>query len=354
LRDLERNTAERLLNWYDENARKMLWRVPPQHRKRGVRPDPYRVWLSEIMLQQTTVVTVGAYFEKFINLWPDIQSLADAPEDDVLAAWAGLGYYARARNLVKCARHVACEFNGKFPRTCHDLERLPGIGPYTSAAIAAIAFDLPETVVDGNVERVMARYFAITQPLPEAKPTLREAAKSLTPRTRPGDYAQAVMDLGAGVCTPRNPICDQCPLSQSCQALAQGIASDLPARRPKPKKPVRHGIVYVARRADGAILLEKRADKGLLGGMLAFPTSDWGDCPDEAPPLKANWLSLNEQVKHTFTHFHLTLTVEIAVVPNGPKPPRGFFVPAADFSPSTLPTLMRKVHALATRADQLV
>jgi A/G-specific adenine glycosylase len=263
-----------ILDWYDRMARSMPWRVPPHLSAQGHRPDPYHVWLSEVMLQQTTVAAVGGYFRAFVTRWPAVIDLAAAEDADVMAAWAGLGYYARARNLLKCARAVAQEHSGRFPDTEAGLRTLPGIGPYTAAAIAAIAFDRPATVLDGNVERVMARLNAIEQPLPDAKETLRAQAARLTPEHRPGDYAQAVMDLGATICTPRRPACGLCPWSGPCAGRRRGIAAELPRKRPKPEKPTRLGIAYLALRPDGAVLLERRPPRGLLGGMLGLPGTD--------------------------------------------------------------------------------
>ncbi|WP_294230545.1 A/G-specific adenine glycosylase, partial [uncultured Shimia sp.] len=270
-----------LLTFYDHNARKMPWRVGPTERAEGVRPDPYRVWMSEIMLQQTTVAAVKGYFERFTARWPTVSDLAAADDADVMAEWAGLGYYARARNLLKCARYVVAEHDGVFPDTVEVLLTLPGVGPYTAGAVASIAFDQPATVVDGNVERVMARVFDIHTPLPAAKPELTEKAAALTPQERPGDYAQAVMDLGATICTPRNPACGLCPWRTACKAQAAGTATELPKKTPKRPKPIRHGVVYIAKRVDGAYLLETRPDSGLLGGMLGWPGSDWTEV--EAP-----------------------------------------------------------------------
>ncbi len=335
----------RLLEWYDAHARVLPWRVGPAERAAGVRPDPYAVWLSEVMLQQTTVAAVKGYFFRFTTLWPDVGALAAAGDGAVMAEWAGLGYYARARNLILCAREVAAR-GGVFPDTEDGLRELPGIGPYTAAAIAAIAFDRPAVVVDGNVERVVARLFGVEEPLPAAKPRLVELAGVLTPLERPGDHAQAMMDLGATVCTPRRPACGLCPLRAGCRAREAGLAEVLPRKAAKPAKPVRLGHVYVARRADGAVLLERRPSSGLLGGMLGFCGSDWGEAPAEAPPLEAAWAEVGE-VRHTFTHFHLRLRVHVAQV--GPEVPvRGAFVPAAEFSPAALPTVMRKVWALAS------
>lgn len=337
-----------LLAWYDRHARRMPWRVSPADRQAGHQPDPYRVWLSEVMLQQTTVAAVTGYFTRFIARWPTVADLAAAPDQAVMAEWAGLGYYARARNLLKCARAVVSDCGGRFPDDLPGLLALPGIGPYTAAAVAAIAFDRPAAVVDGNVERVVARLYAVQTPLPAAKAELRALAARLTPATRPGDHAQAMMDLGATICTPRNPACALCPLTGACAARIAGCAADLPRRAAKPAKPRRRGIAYVARRTDGAILLELRPPHGLLGGMLGFPCSDWGpDDPAPAPPLAADWARLEGEVQHTFTHFHLSLTVMAATVPQGANPEKGAFHLPADFRAADLPTLMRKVHDLA-------
>ena len=336
--------SETLLEWYDRHARVLPWRVPPADRKAGVQPDPYRVWLSEIMLQQTTVAAVRDYFHRFTALWPTVEALANADDARVMGEWAGLGYYARARNLLKCARTVQKELGGAFPDTVEALRKLPGIGPYTAGAIAAIAFDRPAVVVDGNVERVVARLFDIHTPLPAAKPELTEKAEILTPAKRPGDYAQAVMDLGATICTPRNPACGICPWRTPCVARQNGTTADLPKKTPKKPKPTRHGVVYIARRVDGAILLERRPDKGLLGGMLGWPGSDWSEGAPSAhqPPIHAEWKTLNGEARHTFTHFHLRLTVKTALVPMDRTPEQGEFIAADAFSSKDLPTVMRK------------
>lgn len=346
MRDLPASSD--LLDWYDAHARKMPWRVSPQDRALGVHPDPYRVWLSEVMLQQTTVAAVTTYFEKFTTLWPTVQDLAAAEDADVMAAWAGLGYYARARNLLKCARVVTRDHNGRFPDDPKTLLSLPGIGPYTAAALSSIAFDLPETVVDGNVERVMARLFDLHTPLPTAKPELTEHARKLTPNLRPGDYAQAVMDLGATICTPRTPACGICPWRAPCQARIAGTAAELPRKLRKPAKPIRFGNVYLARRTDGAWLLETRPEKGLLGGMLGWPGSDWRtEPPADVPPMPTQWHPLPDEVRHTFTHFHLRLTVHVAQVEQDAQPTQGAFHDVASFAPAHLPTVMRKAFNLA-------
>ncbi len=338
--------ARALLDWYDRHARVMPWRVGPDERAAGTRPDPYRVWLSEVMLQQTTVAAVRDYFRRFTARWPDVGALAAAADADVMAEWAGLGYYARARNLLKCARVVADDLGGRFPDTVDGLRTLPGIGPYTAAAIAAIAFDLPATVVDGNVERVVARLDRVEAPMPGSKPELALRAVRLTPKARPGDFAQAMMDLGATICTPRNPACALCPLEGFCTARAAGVQADLPRKSPKAPKPTRRGYAYVARSLDGAWLLEERPDRGLLGGMLGWPGSDWAEAPAPAPPVAADWLEAGE-VRHTFTHFHLILTVLVARLPADAQPGRGTLVPAGKFSPGALPTVMRKAHDAA-------
>ena len=334
-----------LLSWYDRHARVMPWRVSPHDRAAGVRPDPYRIWLSEVMLQQTTVAAVRDYFHRFTARWPDVAALAAAPDADVMGEWAGLGYYARARNLLKCARAVVADHGGTFPQTRAGLLTLPGIGPYTASAIAAIAYDEAATVVDGNVERVMARMFAVQTPLPAAKPALVALAERLTPKTRPGDYAQAVMDLGATICTPRNPACGICPWSAACQARAAGIAGDLPRKTAKPTKPLRQGVLWLGHTGD-ALVLERRPERGLLGGMLGFPGDGW-DGSGGTAPAKGDWRDIGE-VRHTFTHFHLTLRVLVARIDAAPL--RGELVARADFRSADLPTVMRKAWDLARDA----
>lgn len=339
--------SQSLLDWYDANARVMPWRVGPAERAAGIRPDPYRVWLSEVMLQQTTVAAVRGYFYRFTERWPTVADLAAAEDTAVMGEWAGLGYYARARNLLKCARMVVAQHDGRFPDNHTELLKLPGVGRYTAAAIAAIAFDRPEAVVDGNVERVLSRLFQVETPLPASKPELTMLAARLTPNKRPGDYAQAVMDLGATICTPRGPACGLCPWSAPCRARAAGHQSTLPLKVPKKPKPTRHGIAYLARRTDGAWLLERRPDKGLLGGMLGWPGPEWGTLAQHAPPLDADWHDPGAEVRHTFTHFHLKLALRTATLPMTAAPTSGHFLPPEDFRPSDLPTVMRKAYDLA-------
>jgi A/G-specific adenine glycosylase len=348
-----------LLDWYDRERRELPWRYGPDET-----PDPYRVWLSEIMLQQTTVKAVVPYFHAFLVRWPSIEALAAAPLDDVLAAWAGLGYYSRARNLHACARTIVKEHGGRFPESEAGLRGLPGIGPYTAAAIAAIAFGARASPVDGNVERVVARLFAVTEPLPAAKPRLRELAATLTPERRAGDFAQALMDLGAGICTPRRPSCLMCPLKVDCQANAQGLGATLPLRTARGERPVRHGVAFVALREDGHVLLRRRPDAGLLGGMLEVPSTPWSESaglPEDAltaAPLGADWWPVAGSVSHTFTHFRLELAAYRALVPvDRPldlwaDPARCRWVARRDLAKAALPSVMRKVLAHALTASR--
>ena len=305
LQDLRR----RLLAWYDANARALPWRVGPADHARGLRQDPYKVWLSEVMLQQTTVPHAAPYFLDFTRRWPRVTDLAAAPDGEVMAAWAGLGYYARARNLLACARAVAERCGGVFPDTEDGLLALPGIGAYTAAAVAAIAFDRSTNVVDGNVERVMARLHAVEAPLPGAKPQLKALAAQLVTAERPGDWAQALMDLGATICRPRQPLCDRCPIAPGCAARASGAPETYPRKTAKAERPHRQGVAYVLTRGN-AVGLVRRPDKGLLGGMLALPTSDWGPAPapGSGAPARADWRPAGE-IEHVFTHFALTLKV---------------------------------------------
>ncbi|WP_292260452.1 A/G-specific adenine glycosylase [Brevundimonas sp.] len=301
-----------LLDWYDAQARALPWRAPPGS---GRRTDPYRVWLSEVMLQQTTVPHAAPYFHAFTGRWPTVADLAGADDADVMAAWAGLGYYARARNMLKAARAVAADHGGVFPDTEVGLLALPGVGAYTAAAVAAIAFDRPANVVDGNVGRVMARLFAVETPLPKARPELRRLAGSLVADDRPGDWAQALMDLGATLCRPRSPLCGQCPVSAFCQARRTGDPARYPLKTPKADRPRRQGVAWVVIDTQGRVGLVRRPERGLLGGMLGLPTSDWSAAPAETrPPLAADWRAAGS-VEHVFTHFALTLDVLTARAP---------------------------------------
>jgi A/G-specific adenine glycosylase len=350
--------ADTVLAWYDRERRHLPWRAEP-----GAVPDPYRVWLSEIMLQQTTVKAVLPRYDLFLRRWPNVIALARAELGEVLAAWAGLGYYARARNLHACARELAEQHGGKFPEEEVALRKLPGVGDYTAAAIAAIAFDKRTTPVDGNIERVVARLFAVTTPLPAAKSEIRALTETLTSETRSGDFAQAMMDLGATICTPRRPACRLCPLRPDCRGYADSIAEALPYREAKGERPVRRGATFVAIRPDGSVLLHERPLHGLLGGMLETPSSPWAEGQGSSvtgtghAPLKANWKKLPGLVEHTFTHFHLELCVYRADVGQDAQPKRvaepercHWLKPRALVG-AALPSVMRKVllHALEER-----
>ncbi len=343
------DVAPALLAWYDRHRRTLPWRARP-----GERPDPYRVWLSEIMLQQTTVATVGPYFRDFLARWPDVEQLAAAELDEVLTAWAGLGYYARARNLHRCARTLVTEHGGRFPDSEAELRRLPGIGEYTAAAVAAIAFDHPTTVVDGNVERVVARLHAVETPLPRSKAELKRCAAALTPRARPGDYAQAMMDLGATVCTPRRPRCMVCPLAASCEARAANRQEELPRKEAKTPRPTRRAVAFWIVNRAGEILLRRRPASGLLGGMMEIPSTDWRETPwtrDETiaqAPAASAWRELPGLVRHTFTHFHFEVTVWAGAADGLRLAENALWCPLDGLADQALPSVMRKIvdHAL--------
>lgn len=341
-----------LLAWYDRHRRRLPWRAGP-----GERADPYRVWLSEIMLQQTTVKAAGPYFLRFLARFPDVRSLAKAPLDEVLKLWAGLGYYSRARNLHACAAVVTERHGGRFPSEEAALLALPGVGAYTAAAIAAIAFDRAATVVDGNVERVVSRLFAVETPMPSAKPEIRRLAATLAPSSRHGDFAQAMMDLGATICTPRKPACALCPWDDPCEARAGGAPETYPRKAPKAVRPTRRGVAYVVERADGAVLVRERPAKGLLGGMTEVPTGRWaedvdlsralGDLAAEAP-LDAGWRRVPGVATHVFTHFALELAVLKAVLARGTPAPEGSrWLLARDIEGAAIPTVFRKALAHA-------
>jgi A/G-specific adenine glycosylase len=341
-----------LLAWYGRHRRHLPWRAAP-----GAKADPYHVWLSEIMLQQTTVKAVGPYYMKFLAKWPDVGALAAAPLDDVLKAWAGLGYYARARNLHACAQTVAGEHGGRFPDTEEGLRTLPGIGGYTSAAIAAIAFGRRAVAIDGNIERVIARLYAIEEELPAAKAEIRARADGLVPERRAGDFTQAMMDLGATICTPKKPACGICPWMDACSARARGDAETFPRKAPKVEGRMRYGASFVVTRADGQgnphVLVRSRPAKGLLGGMTEVPSTAWVHELDEADalsqaPIKARWRKLAGAVEHGFTHFPLRQTVYLARVPARTRAPEGMrWVALAELPGEALPNVMRKVVAHA-------
>lgn len=339
--------AATLLAWYDVSARVLPWRA-----RGGAKPDPYRVWLSEIMLQQTRVETVLPYYAKFLSRWPDVTALANARQEEVLSAWAGLGYYARARNLHACAKAVVAEFAGIFPEDEIELRRLPGIGAYTSAAVSAIAFGRKATPVDGNIERVMSRLFAVEEKLPAAKKTLARLAAELTPALRAGDFAQALMDLGATICTPKKPACVLCPLNDNCAARKRGDQETFPRKAPKKTGALRRGAAFVVTRGD-ELLVRTRPEKGLLGGMTEVPTSDWlaghddKDARIQAPALKVSrWHRKTGVVTHVFTHFPLELVVYVASVSARTRAPQDMrWVPIATLKDEALPNVMRKVIA---------
>ncbi len=349
----------RILGWYDRHARVLPWRKPP-----GEAADAYHVWLSEIMLQQTTVATVGPYYGKFLQNWPTVQDLASAPLDDVLSAWAGLGYYARARNLHKCAIAVCERYDGDFPSTEAELLTLPGVGAYTAAAVAAIAFQQPAVVLDGNIERIVSRVFRFQGELPKGREALRELAGRLSPKDRPGDYAQALMDIGATVCTPKKPECGDCPVSIHCAANMEGDAASYPRKAPKKVKPTRKAVVLWVENQKGDILMRRREESGLLGGMMEFPSTHWDDqtvADSEVTDLLAQLgmmpdiarVSGHSVVKHTFTHFHLELSPLVIRLAGAKRATSNEiqWVSTSDFGDIALPTLMKKV-ADAVQASQ--
>jgi len=337
-----------LLDWYDRHRRRLPWRPPA-----GERADPYRVWLSEIMLQQTGVKTVGPYFEKFVARWPDVTALGSASQDDVLRMWAGLGYYSRARNLHACAVAVLRDHGGVFPDTEAGLRTLPGIGPYTAAAIAAIAFDVRTMPVDGNIERVVSRLYAVEEPLPQAKPLIGELAATLLGPSRAGDSAQALMDLGSSICTPKKPACALCPLNADCVARARGDQEAFPRKAPKKAGTLRRGAAFIVTRGE-ELLVRTRAEKGLLGGMTEVPGSEWLAGQDDkaalkqAPALKGvvRWQRKVGVVTHVFTHFPLELVVYTASVAARTRAPEGMrWVPVGTLAGEALPNVMRKAIA---------
>ncbi|QFI65424.1 A/G-specific adenine glycosylase [Sinorhizobium alkalisoli] len=348
---LTADDAALLFTWYDRHHRDLPWRVSPPMARQGVVADPYHVWLSEVMLQQTTVQAVKAYFDKFLRFWPTVEDLAAADTDDVMKAWAGLGYYARARNLKKCAEVVARGHGGRFPDTEEGLKALPGVGAYTAAAIAAIAFNRRSAVLDGNVERVISRLYAIETPLPAAKTEMRQRVSRLTPADRPGDFAQAMMDLGATICTPKRPTCALCPFRMKCMALSSAVPETFPIKAAKKEKPVRLGAAFVAIDGADAVYLRKRPETGLLGGMTEVPGTDWsarrdGETSVDARPFVAPWESCGT-ITHVFTHFELRLSVYRANVADAPPAVGGWWEPIASLKRQALPTVMKKAIAKA-------
>jgi A/G-specific adenine glycosylase len=341
-----------LLAWYDRHRRVLPWRIEQSRAKKGERADAYRVWLSEIMLQQTTVKAVAPYYARFLKNWPGVDALAKAKLDDVLRAWAGLGYYARARNLHACAQKIVAEHGGQFPADEPALRALPGIGAYTAAMIASIAFDLPFVGIDGNIERVVSRLFALEEQLPAAKPDIRRLTNSISPQNRHGDFAQAMMDLGATICTPKSPACVLCPWLDVCAARERGDQETFPRKAPKREGDLRRGAAFVALRDDGRVLLRSRPEKGLLGGMSEVPTTPWATDFDleksrsAAPFTRLKWQRRAGVVRHVFTHFPLELTVFAANVPAKTAAPKGVrWVKLGDLAGEALPNVMRKVIA---------
>jgi len=348
---LDAPAAKPLLDWYDRHHRDLPWRVSPPMAARGIKADPYHVWLSEVMLQQTTVPAVKPYFANFLARWPSVRDLADAASEDVMAAWAGLGYYARARNLKKCAEAVASDHNGIFPDTEEGLKSLPGIGDYTAAAVAAIAFNRQAAVMDGNVERVISRLYAIATPLPAAKPLMKQKVALLTPQDRPGDFAQAMMDLGATICTPKRPACSLCPFRGSCEALRLHDPEHFPVKAAKKEKPLRQGAAFIAVTADGDVLLRRRIESGLLGGMTEVPTTNWtarqdGGTSADAAPFPAAWEPCGT-ITHVFTHFELRLSIYRVAIPSRIQVDNGWWEPVTNLDSQALPTVMKKAITAA-------
>jgi len=347
--------AAAVLAWYDRHRRDLPWRARP-----GEAADPYKVWLSEIMLQQTTVAAVKPYFAAFLARWPNVGLLAAASSEEVMRAWAGLGYYSRARNLHACAKLIMGTFGGGFPVTEVALRTLPGIGPYTAAAIAAIAFGQRAAAIDGNVARVVARLFAIETPLPAANAEIKARAEAIVPGARPGDFAQAMMDLGAMVCVPKQPACGLCPVQDLCLAHGSGLAASLPRKAPRPQRPLRRGAAFFVRRADGAVLVRTRPERGLLGGMVELPGTEWEtDFVDALAlaqaPLKAQFRKLESGIDHAFTHFALSLSIYVAEVREDKRAPNGYrWTPAHALDKEAFPGVMRKVIEAVRRSGDIV
>jgi A/G-specific adenine glycosylase len=352
---LDARAGGAVLAWYDRHRRDLPWRARP-----GEAADPYKVWLSEIMLQQTTVAAVKPYFAAFLSRWPNVGLLAQARGEEVMRAWAGLGYYSRARNLHACAKIIMGAFGSRFPTTEAALRALPGIGPYTAAAIAAIAFGQRAAAIDGNVERVVARLFAIETPLPAARSEIKARAEGLVPFERPGDFAQAMMDLGAMICTARHPSCVLCPLRDLCLGHASGGAESLPRKAPRPRRPMRRGAAFFVRRQDGAVLVRTRPEKGLLGGMTELPGTGWEMDFDSASaakqaPVAASYRKLDQEIAHAFTHFALQLEIYVAEVGEDRRAPNGYrWTLARDLDKEAFPGVMRKVIEAVRRSGDIV
>ena len=339
---------EQLLAWFKTQRRDLPWRDAPCGER-----DGYRVWLSEVMLQQTTVTAVIPYYLKFLDIWPDVRALAKASDDDVMRAWAGLGYYARARNMLKCARFVGEECQGTFPRAEEDLLKLPGVGPYTAAAISAIGFNGPSAPVDGNVIRTLSRLYAVKAEMPKNKDQIQVLTNALLPNGHSGDYAEALMDLGSQVCKPKNPNCPDCPWVKSCKAFAAGEALAYPVKAPKKAKPTRRGWAFWIKNAAGHILLERRPPKGLLGGMMGLPGTEWTEILSTAEEAAkhlpcTSWQALPDHIKHTFTHFHLELGVVLVNV-QGSEKIAGDWIKPEDLDDQALPSVMRKAISHARK-----
>tara|TARA_A100001234_G_scaffold221159_1_gene236095 strand:- start:1183 stop:2268 length:1086 start_codon:yes stop_codon:yes gene_type:complete len=331
-----------LLKWYDREARKLPWRIPPELTKKGIKNDPYKIWISEIMLQQTGVKTVQTYYTNFVNKWPKIQNLNEAEENDVLREWSGLGYYRRALNLKKCAKIICDDYDGKFPDIEKELLKLPGIGNYTAAAIISIAFNKPAIVIDGNILRVISRLYEIKTEIKKSKLAIYENLKKISSIKRPGDFAQALMDLGSTICKPVNPNCNSCPLLKYCLAHKNNTYKSIPLKAKRLNKVIKRGYLYIGITIEGKIILIKRPKKGLLGGTICPPTSDWtlNEFPTPNPPFKGNWKILNESIFHSFTHFDLELKVMISTIKNYPN--NAYLEPVNSSTLSSLPTVMKK------------
>jgi A/G-specific adenine glycosylase len=351
--DARAGAAAALLAWYDRHRRDLPWRALP-----GEPADPYKVWLSEIMLQQTTVTAVQPYFLGFLARWPNVGLLAEASGQEVMRAWAGLGYYSRARNLHACAKFVAGPLKGTFPNTEAALRDLPGIGPYTAAAVAAICFGRPAAAIDGNAERVLARLYAISTPLPAARSEIKANAAAMVPFERPGDFAQAMMDLGAMICSPKHPSCDICPLLKFCRGHASGCPESLPRKAPRRERPLRQGAAFFVRRRDGAVLVRTRPPEGLLGGMTEIPGTAWETHFDAAlaarqAPVAASYRKLDKSVSHVFTHFALRLDIYVADLPSGRRAPKGYrFVPDCGLDKEAFPSVIRKIIEAVRQARE--